>query len=68
MDEGFRRWYSPAGCPEVFKGVGVFCSKHVSLLNPRGDQALDKPLKAMIVSSFLDVFSGEVQAFLEDSF
>lgn len=63
MDGGFRRWYSPAECPEVSKGVGVFCSKHVSLLNPRGDQALHKPLKAAMVSSFLDVFSGDCRLF-----
>ena len=63
VDEGFRCWCSPAECPEVFKGVGIFCSKYVSLLNPRGDQALDKPLKATIVSSFLDVFSGDCRLF-----
>jgi len=63
MDGAFGCWCSPAESPEVFKGVGIFCSKYVSLLNPRGDQALDKPLKVMIVSSFLDVFSGDCRLF-----
>lgn len=63
MDGGFRWWCSPAECPEAFKGEGMFCNKYVPLLNPRGDQALDKPLKATIVSPFLDVFSGHCRLF-----
>lgn len=57
VDRGFRCWFCPAQCPEVFKDVGIFCSKYVSLLNPRGDQAPDKPLKAMTVSLFPEVLS-----------
>lgn len=44
------------------KAWGYF-AVNVSLLNLREDQALDKPLKAMVVSSFLDAFSGDCRLF-----